>query len=83
MTSGAIDHIALLESSHRVEVPYPPGYSKSGLDTNIVLDKFHAVTESRLARAARARIVDTVMEFDQSPTVEDLTEAIAIEGTLK
>ncbi len=68
---------------HRVEVPYPPGYSKSGLDTNTVLDKFHAVTESRLARAARARIVDTVMEFDQSPTAEDLTEAIAIEGTLK
>ena len=33
-------------TEHLVEVPYPPGYSQGGLDANIVLDKFHAVTLS-------------------------------------
>jgi 2-methylcitrate dehydratase len=67
----------------RVEVPYPPGYSQAGLDTNIVLDKFHAVTDSILAGADRARIVDTVMEFDRSPSAAMLDRAIAIEGKSK
>ena len=68
---------------HRVEVAYPPGYSQAGLDANIVLDKFHGVTESILDRADRTRIVDTVMEFDQCPSAEALNAAIAIEGKSK
>lgn len=70
-------------NEHRVEVPYPPGYSQAGLDANIVLDKFHAVTDSVLARPDRQRIVDRVMEFDQGPSAENLSTAIAIEGTSK
>ena len=68
---------------HVVEVAYPPGYSQGGLDANIVLDKFHAVTESILDSTQRARIVDTVMEFDQCPSAETLSAAIAIEGKAK
>ncbi len=68
---------------HLVEVAYPPGYSQSGLDANIVLDKFHAVTESILGRTGRARIVDTVMELDRNPSADDLNQAIAIEGKSK
>jgi 2-methylcitrate dehydratase PrpD len=67
----------------RVEVSYPPGYSQAGLDANIVLDKFHAVTDSILDRAERAHIVDAVMEFDRHPSAENLTAAIAIEGKSK
>jgi len=70
-------------NDHRVEVPYPPGYSQAGLDASIVLDKFHGVTESMLDRADRARIVDTVMEFDECPSAERLSAAIAIEGKSK
>jgi len=68
-------------TEHLVEVAYPPGYSQGSLDANIVLDKFHAVTESILDGADRARIVDTVMEFDRRPSADEFSAAIAIEGT--
>jgi 2-methylcitrate dehydratase len=70
-------------TEHHVEVAYPPGYSQDGLDANIVLDKFHGVTESILDRADRARIVDTIMEFDRHASADDLSAAIAIEGKSK
>jgi 2-methylcitrate dehydratase len=70
-------------AEHHVDVAYPPGYSQDSLDARIVLDKFHGVTESILDRAGRARIVDTVMEFDQCPSAEALSAAIAIEGKSK
>jgi 2-methylcitrate dehydratase len=65
---------------HYVEVPYPPGYSRGGLDEKIVLDKFRAVTDSILGRADRARIENAVMDFDRHPSAETLNNAIAIEG---
>ena len=63
-----------------VEVPYPPGYSRGGLDTKIVLDKFRAVTDSILSRADSARIEDAVMTLDSSQSAEMLNNAIATEG---
>ena len=69
--------------AHSVEVPYPPGYSQGGLDAKMVLDKFHAVTESILLCSDRERIVDAVMDFDRSPSAEPLNRAIAIEGKSK
>ena len=65
---------------HVVEVPYPPGYSRSRLDAKIVLDKFRAVTNSILSRADRTRIENAVMDFDNHPSAETLNNAIAIEG---
>lgn len=65
---------------HIVEVPYPPGFSRGGLDGKIVLDKFRAVTHSILGRADLARIEDAVMDFDRHPSAEPLNNAIAIEG---
>ena len=67
-------------TQHAVEVPYPPGYSRGGLDTKIVLDKFRAVTDSILSRTDRARIEDAVMTLDNSQSAETLNNAIAIEG---
>ena len=69
-------------NEHCAEVPYPPGYSRGGLDAKIVLDKFHAVTDS-IDRKDRARIEDAVMTFDNSPSAETLSRAIAIEGKSK
>lgn len=68
-------------TEHTVEVPYPPGYSRTGLDAKIVLDKFRAVTHSILDRADRVRIESAVMEFDNHPSAETLNNTIAIEGT--
>jgi 2-methylcitrate dehydratase len=67
----------------RVEVDYPPGYSRSRLEPTIVVDKFHAVTEPYLSGAESARIVDSVMEFDQCRSADTLNAATAIEGTAK
>ena len=66
---------------HLVEIPYPPGFSRGGLDEKIVLDKFRAVTDSILDSARRARIENAVMDFDRHPSAETLNNAIAIEGT--
>ena len=60
----------------------PPGASQEGLDEAAVIMKFHANTESFIPRAARDRIVDAAMEFDQSPSSETLSAAIAIEETI-
>jgi 2-methylcitrate dehydratase len=76
----SITAIDVQANEHRVEVSYPPGYSQAGLEPNIVLDKFHAVTDAILARADRARIVDAVMDLDRRPSAETLSNAIAIEG---
>jgi 2-methylcitrate dehydratase len=77
----AIRAVDALGNEHSVDVPYPPGFSQTGLDAKIVLDKFHAVTESILDHGDRDRIVDAVMGFDRSPSAEPLNSAIAIEGT--
>jgi 2-methylcitrate dehydratase len=76
----AIRAIDAQGQEHSVEFPYPPGYSRAGLDAKIVLDKFHAVTESILDVRDRERILDTVMDFDRSPSAEPLNRAIAMEG---
>jgi 2-methylcitrate dehydratase len=63
-----------------VEVLYPPGFSKEGLDPNAVIEKFHAVTAPHLDQASRARIVDAVMEFHHSRSTATLDNAIAASG---
>ena len=63
-----------------VEVPYPPGFSKSGLDAAAVIEKFRAVTEQVLKRDEQQRIVDRVMEFDQALSTAALDSAIAVKG---
>jgi len=64
------------------EVPYPPGFSRNGLDRDTVFSKFHAVTEPILNPSARERIVDAVMQFDHSPSLAVLNAAIS-KGTAK
>jgi 2-methylcitrate dehydratase len=76
----SIRAIAADGTQHIVEVPYPPGYSRGGLDAKIVLDKFRAVTDAILGRADRDRIEEAVMALDASPSAEALNNAIAIEG---
>ncbi|HMI95768.1 MAG TPA: MmgE/PrpD family protein [Micropepsaceae bacterium] len=70
--SGGRDFIA--------EIPYPPGFSQSGLDDAAVVDKFHSVAASVLDSAARQQIVDAVMEFHHSPSTATLDAAISTRG---
>jgi 2-methylcitrate dehydratase len=64
-----------------VEMPYPPGFSRTGLDKTVIIEKFHAIAAPIIARGARERIVDAVMAFPHSRTTAELDAAIAIEGT--
>jgi len=64
------------------EIPYPPGFSKDGLDRSAVIEKFRALAGSAIGRAAAQRIVDAVMEFHHSRSTATLDTAIAIGGAL-
>jgi 2-methylcitrate dehydratase len=65
---------------HMAEVPYPPGFSLSGVDEAAVMAKFHAVAAPVLAASARERIVDAVMDFHHSPSTSTLDAAISTQG---
>ncbi len=65
-----------------VEASYPPGFSKDGLEESVVIEKFHAVAEPAIDRAARERIVEAAIQFDQSPSTATLDAAIAIGETI-
>ena len=65
---------------HVTEVPYPPGFSLSGVDEAAVIAKFHAVAAVVLNRNARERIVDAVMDFHHSPSTSTLDAAISTRG---
>jgi 2-methylcitrate dehydratase len=64
-----------------IEMAYPPGFSRTGLDKTVIIDKFHAIAAPSIAQGARQRIVDAVMAFPHSRTTGELDAAIAIEGT--
>jgi 2-methylcitrate dehydratase len=65
---------------HVAEVPYPPGFSLSGVDETAVMAKFHAVAAPVLMAGARERIVDAVMDFHHSPSTSTLDAAISTQG---
>lgn len=67
-------------NAHRVEMPYPPGFSANGLDAGAVMEKFHASAGSVLDAPRRRRIVDAVMEFEHSSSSTRLDAAIGQEG---
>src|ERR1700704_5731999 len=50
------------------EVPYPPGFSLSGVDEAAATAKFHTVAAPVLGSTARQRIVDAVADFHHSPS---------------
>ncbi len=63
--------------SYRAEVLYPPGLSRGALARQPVVGKFHGLTESRVPRTARDRIIDAVMALDDSPSLAALLKALA------
>jgi 2-methylcitrate dehydratase len=62
------------------EVPYPPGFSQSGVGEATVIAKFHALAAPVLSSAVRERIVDAVMDFHHSPSTTTLDGAISTQG---
>ena len=66
-----------------VEILQPPGFSRDGLDTQTVLDKFAGVTERHLAPDARNRIVDAVMALDKAISCDGLMPLLVPERTVK
>jgi 2-methylcitrate dehydratase len=47
------------------EVPFPPGFSRNGLERRAVIEKFHAVTGDHLSHSRRERVVEAVLALDE------------------
>ena len=56
---------------------YPPGFSRGGISSAAVLEKFEAVTAPHLSSRARRAIVDAVLSLAASPDLSAVTKAIA------
>jgi 2-methylcitrate dehydratase len=63
--------------SYLAEVLDPPGFSRKGIDSQAVLDKFNSITEDRLGPSSRQRIIDAAMTLDTSPSCAQMTDALA------
>lgn len=63
--------------SYQAEVLFPPGISRGGLQPQVIIAKFNALTAPRLSVAARQDIVDAVMTLDDSPSLAALQAALA------
>jgi 2-methylcitrate dehydratase len=63
----------------RSEVLFPPGFSRGGIDADVVASKFRAVTAGHLDTAACARLIDHVMRLDKSGSRVDLFGVAAAE----
>ena len=63
--------------SYRAEVLYPPGFSRGALAPQPVLAKFHGLTESRVPRATRDRIINAAMALDEKSSLAPLLNALA------
>jgi 2-methylcitrate dehydratase PrpD len=76
----------LLEASgtdgreYRAEVLYPPGFSRGSLERKAVVAKFHALTETRVSRAVRDRIIDAAFALDKLPSLDPLMTALVTTG---
>lgn len=64
-------------TDYRAEVLDPPGFSRHGIDAKAVIDKFHAITEVRLPKGARDRIVEAALVLDAGRNISGLTAALA------
>ena len=65
-----------------VEVPYPPGFSRSRLEAETVMKKFNTLTARHLAQRARDHITEAVMALDESASCAELMAAVATESAV-
>ena len=61
---------------HTVEVLYPPGSSRGGLEQDAIIAKFETIAAD-VPPAARSRIIDAVMALERDPSLAGLTAALA------
>jgi 2-methylcitrate dehydratase len=61
---------------YAAEVLDPPGFSRNGLDAESVTRKFHAITEARIPKEARERIVDAALSLDRTPDIAGFAAAL-------
>jgi 2-methylcitrate dehydratase len=59
------------------DIPDPPGFSRHGLESGAVTQKFNAVTAGHLDAGSRARIIDAVMGLERSASCAELSKALA------
>jgi 2-methylcitrate dehydratase len=63
--------------TYRVEILFPPGFSRGGLEPEAIIAKFQGLTADRLPEATRGRIIGAVMTLDDSPSLTPMLTALA------
>jgi 2-methylcitrate dehydratase len=58
------------------EVPYPPGFSRNGMDEEAVVEKFHRSAAAALEKTARDNVIAAVMDLDKGGTLAPVFAAI-------
>lgn len=58
------------------EVPFPPGFSRNGIDEDVVVEKFHRSAATALDKAARERVIAAVLDLDKGGTLNTVFAAI-------
>lgn len=66
---------------YAVEVTETPGFSRTGLDAELVIAKFQSLVAEHLTREQAMRIIDAVMGFDNSASCEALVDAMTHVGS--
>ncbi len=72
----AIRVVAKDGSEQMAEVPFPPGFSRNGLDEDVVLEKFHRSAAGALDKAARDKVIAAVLALDKGGTLAPVFAAL-------
>lgn len=61
---------------HLTEIPYPPGFSRNGMDEDAVVEKFHRTAAAALDKAGREKVIAAVMELDRGGDLQAVFAAL-------
>lgn len=61
---------------HVAEVPFPPGFSRDGMDEEAVVEKFHCSAATALDKAGRDKVIAAVMALDNGGALAEVFAAI-------
>lgn len=72
----AIRVVAKDGTEQMAEVPFPPGFSRNGLDEDVVLEKFHRSAAGVLDKPARDKVIAAVLALDNGGTLAPVFAAL-------
>lgn len=73
----AVRVVAKDGTEQMAEVPFPPGFSRNGLEEDVVFEKFHRSAANVLDKAGREKVIDAVMALDKGGTLAPVFAALS------